>query len=383
MRIVLVSYPYLPGLGGVERSVHNLAHFLTERGHNVLVVTHKEAGFPLGYERDGGVRVLRLHIPSPFSREKRRRLLVKLYDAFNAVVLGTYCLFFRPRIVHGHLINVDTRYAARLARFFGAGFVISMRGGETEHWIAGREVRRGFVTRMLAEADRVTAVSADLIEQGAKLLSALRAKAEVIPNPTDVERIHRMRGAAKAPERGPYLLFAGRLEAMKDAACLVDAYHRIRRRRPDFSLSLLLAGEGSLAEELRLQAAGGPGRDAIEFVGRTSYVDTLALIDGAALLTLPSVFSEGCPNAVLEAMALETPVVVSSLPSLTELVDDGVTGLVFPMGDAEALSRRIEVLADDPALGRRLAAQARETIGVRHDPTRILERIEEIYRELA
>lgn len=382
MRIVLVSYPYLPDLGGVERSVHNLAHFLAERGHQVAVVTHKERGFPFAYEPDGAIRVLRIHIPSPFDRDWFRLIRGKLYDALNALLLAAFCAAFRPQVVHCHLINVDTRYGARMARALGAGFVVSMRGGETEHWIGGREIRQKFVTKMLAEADRVTAVAGDLIEQGAKLLPSLRGKAEVVPNPADPERIRSQRGAIQKPAGGPYVLFAGRLEAMKDVATLIKAYHRLIERRPNFPLQLWIAGVGSLQQELERQAAEGAGNGGVRFLGRTSYSKTLALIDQAAMMALPSVFSEGCPNAVLEAMVLETPVVVSSLPALAELVEDGSSGLVFKMGDAEGLSRRIEELTDDPALGSHLASRARDQIATRHAPGPILERIEQIYGEL-
>ncbi|MBI1353578.1 MAG: glycosyltransferase [Acidobacteria bacterium] len=382
MNIVLVSYPYLPGLGGVERSVHNLAHFLTARGHKVLVVTHQEEGFPLSLERDGGVRVLRVRIPSPFDRDWPRRVRIRFYDALNGAVLALAGALFRPRIVHCHLINADTRYGEALARRTGAGLVISMRGGETEHWIERRPDRVAYVAALLRRADRVTGVARSLLEQAERLAPGVGSKAEVIPNPADPARIEGLRGAPRLRGGRPYLLFAGRLEDMKDVACLIDGYHRAVRLRPDFPWRLLIAGEGSLGPELERQAAEGPGAEGVEFVGRASYPEALALIAGAELLALPSAFSEGCPNVILEAMALGTPTLVSSLPSLTELVEDGVTGAVFELGDAESLSRRLLEAADDPEGRRAWAERARRKIEREHAPGAILERIERIYREV-
>jgi glycosyltransferase involved in cell wall biosynthesis len=184
-----------------------------------------------------------------------------------------------------------------------------------------------------------------------------------------------------APAR-PYVLFAGRLEPMKDVACLIDAYHRAAAA-PGFAADLVIAGAGRLASVLRDRAAAGPGAARIRFAGALPYAETLRLIAGARALVLPSRKSEGCPNVVLEAMALGTPVVVSDLPSLAELVDDGTDGAVFPMGDAAALADRLRAVEADAALRARLAAAARERLAVRHAPDAVAARYLALYSEPA
>lgn len=361
--------------------MHNLAHFLVERGHQVTILTHKAGGLPVWVEREGPVRVIRVRIASQFDRAPGQALRCRFFDALNAVLLGPFYWLWRPQVVHCHLINVDTRYGLRLARLSGAKFVISMRGGETEHWIEGRPFRRDFVARMLRAADRVTGVAGDLLAQGERIAPGVLRKGEVIPNPADPQRIESMRRRSARKPAGRYILFAGRLEAMKDVGTLVAAYQRLSERRPDFPWRLLIAGVGSLDEQLRRQAQAGPGAGRIEFLGHVGYADTLALIDRAEAVVLPSVFSEGCPNVILEAMTLETPVIVSSLPALSELVEHGEDGLVFEMGDAEGLSGWIEQLADDPSIRSKLTRKARARIEDRHSPQKLLERIERIYSE--
>jgi glycosyltransferase involved in cell wall biosynthesis len=79
----------------------------------------------------------------------------------------------------------------------------------------------------------------------------------------------------------------------------------------------------------------------------------------ARFLVLPSVCLEMCPLSVLEAMALGIPVIGADIGGIPELVKDGVTGFLFPPGDAEQLADRMRRLWDDPGLCRSMGAAAR------------------------
>jgi glycosyltransferase involved in cell wall biosynthesis len=119
--------------------------------------------------------------------------------------------------------------------------------------------------------------------------------------------------------------------------------------------------------------------DRITFVGSTTYPESLRLIRHAAALVLPSISSEGCPNVVLEAMALGTPVVVSDLPSLRELVGDGEAGATFRRGDARALAQRLVEVTSDAALRERYVQAARARLDTRHRVDDVVAQYEHIY----
>jgi glycosyltransferase involved in cell wall biosynthesis len=378
VRILFLTYSYLPNVGGVERSVHNLARDLVARGHDVVVATHDGWAVPWRRRPDDVPPTLRLHVPNQTSASPAVAVFRAVMNRLNLAVLLRLCRRRGVEAVHAHHLSLDTVYAARLADRLGLPMILTLRGGEIEEWMEAPG-RRAYVVAQLARADRVTAVSASLLAQATALVPSVAARGSVVPNPADPSRLLAAMGPPAPPPARPYIAFAGRLEAMKDVACLVDAYHALAARDLAFPADLVVAGDGRLAGVLRARARDGAGADRIRFAGALPYPDTLRLVAGARALVLPSRASEGCPNVVLEAMALGTPVVVSDLPSLAELVTDGTDGAVFPVGDAAALADRLRAVVGDDALRARLAGAARARLAARHAPDAIVDRYLALY----
>jgi glycosyltransferase involved in cell wall biosynthesis len=151
-----------------------------------------------------------------------------------------------------------------------------------------------------------------------------------------------------------------RLHYKKGLTFLIEAADRLRGRFPD--MRFLIAGDGPERERLGLQVRA-LGLDAhITFLGeRTDVPDLLAAMD---VFAFPSLF-EGHPNAVLEAMASELPVVASDIPGNNEIVRDGVNGYLVPAQDAAALAEKIALLAADPSRRQALGAAGRRHVAER------------------
>lgn len=380
MNVLLLTNSYLPNVGGVERSVRNLADFLIERGHDVVMATHGPWAFPFRYRARDVPPTLRLHIPSQTYEAASVKAFRSVMNPLNIATLACLCLLRRIDVVHAHSLNMDTVYARQLARLLKVRFILTLRGGETEEWIH-TSARRRYAVEQLRGADYVTAVSASLLTHAATFVPEIAQRSTVIPNPVDPERVREtMSRAPEEPERHrPYVLFAGRLEFMKDVECLIDAYHLAVATPPGFTPDLLIAGDGTRATGLHQRALAGPGAGRIRFLGRLPYASTLRLIAGAMMIVLPSRCSEGCPNVVLEAMALGTPVIVSDIPSLTELVEDGVSGLVFAAGNRRRLKERLRELAADPEVRATLVEAARARVTTRHAPATLVDRYCNLY----
>src|SRR5207237_1102669 len=92
---------------------------------------------------------------------------------------------------------------------------------------------------------------------------------------------------------------------------------------------------------------------------------------------------EGTPNAVLEAMALETPIVATDVGGTAELVDDGVHGCVVPPRDVTRLSEAIESLLMDRTRAQIMAARARRRVESELSFESRVRRVEAIYEEIA
>ena len=138
----------------------------------------------------------------------------------------------------------------------------------------------------------------------------------------------------------PQILFVGRLSAEKGIRTLVDATR---------GLNLVVAGDGPL----RSIAPGA--------LGFVPHEEVQRLLARAAVVVLPS-HREGLPMVLLEAMAQGRAVVATPVGGIPSLIENDVTGLLVPPGDAKALREAIERLLGDPELRQRLGEAARAKV---------------------
>jgi len=382
MNVLFLSYSYLPNVGGVERSVFNLASRLIAGGHRVMVVTHSPSTFLFSFHRNPGPPVLHLHVPVQCSFGWIARLKTLFRNVLNSVILVAVCIGCRIQIVHCHFLANDSLYAGRLSRLLGIPNIVTLRGGETAEWVIGKPRRKAYLTRILKAADHITGVAQAILVEAMDYLPELLKKGSMIPNPVDPGCLEEMANLAEGSDGpGDYVLFVGRLEYQKDVECLVDAYHCILGEDRSFGPNLLIVGAGARGDDLKHRSVAGPARDRILFLGCRSYPETLRLIRGALMLVLPSRW-EGCPNVVLEAMALHAPVVVSDIPALLEVVRHGVNGSIFRLGEPLDLKQRIVDLAGDPEKRCAYTARAAQYIQHRHRFETIVSQYGRLYSEL-
>ena len=165
----------------------------------------------------------------------------------------------------------------------------------------------------------------------------------------------RLREALGIPEEDFVLLYAAELSARKSQPVLIRALRELPERA-----RLVLAGSGAGETECRALAGQLGLEDRILFPGHVGNVgDWYAMADAVATASR----IEGLPFNVIEAMVLRKPVVASRVKGHEDLIEDGVSGLLYPYGDAKACAAAIRRLMDDPALGGRLAETAAEQVG--------------------
>ena len=173
----------------------------------------------------------------------------------------------------------------------------------------------------------------------------------------------------------PRLAVIGRLVPIKGHDVLLRAVAAVRSDLPGITLEI--AGDGPLEQELRSTAAR-LGLDGVaSFLGRVA--PAAPVFERAEVVVVPS-FGEGFGMVALEAMERGRPVIASAVGGLPEIVEDGRTGLLVPVGDAEALARAIRELAGDPARAAATAAAGRLRAIEGFAQERCTDRIEAIYR---
>src|SRR5258706_10201180 len=176
------------------------------------------------------------------------------------------------------------------------------------------------------------------------------------------------------PDKG-YILYFGRLSAEKGLDELLHAMARLPH------IPLVIAGEGpererleSLAHELNLTQ--------VLFAGMVGGEKLERLIAGCSFSVFPSHAYETLGKSILESYASGRPVVASDLGSRRELVQHGVTGLLYSDGDREQLSHSIGFLFDRPDLIDKMGAAARSRIRANHDPDQHVEKLLDLYARL-
>jgi glycosyltransferase involved in cell wall biosynthesis len=177
-------------------------------------------------------------------------------------------------------------------------------------------------------------------------------------------------GGASAENRPMTLACIGTLHEVKGQRHLIDAVARLCARGLDVRCRFV--GDGPDREALERQVAGLGLDRAVEFVGQRTRGEIVDLLAETDILVTPSVPTsagkrEGLPVVLIEAMASGVPVLASHLSGIPELVEDGVTGLTVPPGDADAIANAIARLLADPGLRARLAAAGRRRIAEEFD----------------
>jgi N-acetyl-alpha-D-glucosaminyl L-malate synthase BshA len=215
------------------------------------------------------------------------------------------------------------------------------------------------ITRFsILQSDGLSAVSAFLRDETVRDFSVPAERIDVIPNFVDTrfwrpgrEPCHRSK---LAPEGEKIVMHVSNYRPVKRAHDIVKVFAKIREK---IAARLVLVGDGpdrpralQLAEEMGL-------RDHVLFLGRHAAVEEL--LSCADLFLLPSE-SESFGLAALEAMASGAPVVASRAGGLPEVVEDGVTGHLLPVGDVEGMAAAgVRILTDD-AYRKKLSAAGRE-----------------------
>ncbi len=167
-------------------------------------------------------------------------------------------------------------------------------------------------------------------------------------------------------------LFVGRIGAEKGIDCLVAALRRFRR---PFSI----AGTGPDAERVR-RALASVELAHVEWLGLLDHAAATRRMRDAAFAVFPSVWYEGMPMVVLEAMAAARPVIASRIGALGDLIVDGETGLLVEPGDHAGLAAAMQRLHDDPGLATRMGRRARQRFEQHFMPAANHQALLEIYR---
>src|SRR6476469_1076454 len=320
MKIGITCYPTYGGSGAVATE---LGLELARRGHEVHFITY-DAPFRLhGYAE-------RIY----FHQVETRMGRYPLFDHFPytlALASKQHEVVLREGIevlhVHYAIPHATTAYLARqmLNGERQLRVITTLHG--TDITLVGQESSFYAITKFsIEQSDEVTAVSAYLRDETYRAFGCVSCDLRVIPNFVNLAEYH-----TAAPRE---------VKRVKD---VIRVFARIRRAMPAV---LVMVGDGPERVDAENESRElGVGQD-VRFLGRLDPV--ASLLQASDLFLLPSQ-TESFGLAALEAMACGSPVVASRAGGLPEVVDDGVNGILEPVGSVEAMGRRAVELLRDPA----------------------------------
>jgi len=185
------------------------------------------------------------------------------------------------------------------------------------------------------------------------LQRGVNADISVVHNGIDCERFNPESEVVENKK----VLYVGRLKHGKGVDLLIDAFANIARDESD--TELVSVGDGPMESKLRAQVDSYDLQERVQFSGTVPNKQLPRVYNESSVLVLPSA-NEGFPRTVLEALACETPVIVSQLPQLEEIVSD--SGYMVQRENTELLADRIHELLVNDELRNRFGENGRNTV---------------------
>lgn len=374
MRVLMVARP---ATGGMKAQMLTLALGLTDGGHEVEVAGPAESAV-LAAAEAAGLPVHAVPIVGPVD---------PLRDARAVTALALVLQHGDFHVVHAHGFKAGLVARAATLLVDTGAVVVTVHN----HVLYRPELSRGAkrlhmaVERSLSgRCERYIAVSGSVREELIDAYGVPPGKVAMVHNGVEAEPFLEWHDGASAraefavPDGVPVLGCACRFAPQKGLDDLVSALAEIRELVP--GTTLVLGGEGPMAEHLHRRAEEAGVRDAIIWPGQIpedEVPEFLSALDAYVSTSL----SEGLPLSLVEAAAAAVPTVATRVGGTPEVVADGETGLLVEPGDRHAFAEACARLLTDPGTARTLGSAAREHVLTEFTPESMVARTEEVYME--
>ena len=366
MKILMLTWEYPPRIvGGIARVVHDLSHRLIKDGHEVTVVTYKEGNVPY-FEDDKGVKVYRI---GNYMINPNNFIDWIMQMNFNLVAKANEIIAKEGNfdVIHAH--DWLVAYAAKtLKNSYGTPIVATIHATEAGRNSGIHDETQRYINdtewMLTYEASEVIVNSNYMKSELQRLFGLPFEKINVVPNGVNlnlysgVERDYEFR-RQYAADNEKIILFVGRLVYEKGIQHLIAAMPKILEKYHDSKL--VIAGKGGMIDELKAQVNAMGISNKVYFTGYLNSKQVVKMYKCADVAVFPSTY-EPFGIVALEGMLSGTPVVVSDVGGLNEIVQHGENGMKSYAGNPNSLADSIVSLLYDPALCMKVAKNAKAKV---------------------
>ncbi|MEC1760394.1 glycosyltransferase [Schinkia azotoformans] len=332
----IVFLGFLPGFGGAEKSMTMIANGLAKLGNKVTIISFKDNN--VVYEMDDQVQY-------KFIEDHEKKKIQVLSNRFNE--LKKVLTEISPDIVISFWLQ-PAIYAALISRFQGFKTIYAERAdpsGQAYNGLAGfaRKIIFPIIDGFVFQTE------------GAKSFfsRSIQDKGIVINNPVYIKY-----GDYNAPEkRRKTIINVGRLHRQKNQHLLIDAFAKVNKIYPEYTLEIY--GEGELEKELKQKIEDLNLNDRVILKGTTKHLFNEML--NASLFVLSSDY-EGMPNALMEAMALGLPCISTDCNpgGARELIKNHDNGLLSERQSRKDLFNCMKYIIEHPEDAEKMGRRAKE-----------------------
>ena len=368
----LLTLTWFPesGVGGVNQAIFNLARVMNEGGQwqPYLLVTSHVAIPAVHPQLPCPADSVFLKAPDlPQDRPVRSLLSFAVSLPGTLGRLNRYLKQRRISAVSCHFPETDSINFALLRRLgiYKGKFILSFHGEDIRVLIRKHSLGKWFARWMMRNADALVACSRGLMEDLVAFEPACARRATVIYNAIDIaafrSRIDFGFELPAALQGKVFLLNVARYEHKKGHDILIRAFEKLAAEFPQVLLVTIGGSVGGESAGVRAMVEQSTARERILMLENVPHPQVGVFLKAAQLFVLAS-RREGFPFVLLEAGAMQIPVAAAACLGVPEIIEDGVTGRLAPVEDADALADAIADLLGDGEKRGRMARALHELV---------------------
>ncbi len=232
----------------------------------------------------------------------------------------------------------------------------------------------------LVNSDSIIVLSSIYKKQIVDKISLSNLKIFILPTSADTVAFNNI-SYDKYKEFKINLLFLSRAVKQKGLFHLIDALVKLKNQN-SYSINLIVAGDGRDLIRAKQYATQKGLNEFISFVGYVKGKEKYKILNESHIFIFPSYLSEGCPNAVLEAMAAGLPVITTSVGCLKDIVINEENGYIVKQQSVDDIVWAVNKLVNNPELMVKMGKKNREKAIKEFDNEVIFKKIEEIYHQV-